>query len=191
MPRIIDLLGKRFGRLTVTKLLPERSKNFSCRWLCICDCGNEKIVTTQHLQHKDTKSCGCQYVHQTRKYMSPGEAGARHLYRAYQAQAKRRKLSFDLSFETFRELTALPCVYCGLPPHNIMGTPTSKTHYSDYCYNGIDRIDSARGYEMDNVDPCCTTCNTMKWRLSKKDFLIHLSKILEHQQRSSRAVLLP
>ena len=47
-----DLLGKRFGKLTVVELLPEGK----CR--CVCDCGNEKIMNAASLK-QGTQSCGC------------------------------------------------------------------------------------------------------------------------------------
>ena len=28
-------------------------------WECLCDCGNTNIVSTGHLTHGDTQSCGC------------------------------------------------------------------------------------------------------------------------------------
>ena len=34
---------------------------------------------------------------------------------------------------------------------------------SRYFYNSLDRIDSSRGYTLDNVRPSCKCCNTMKW----------------------------
>jgi len=52
-----DLVGKRFGRLNV-KELHARIKG-SVLWLCVCDCGKEKVVSGGHLLSGDTKSCGC------------------------------------------------------------------------------------------------------------------------------------
>lgn len=54
-----DLTGLRVGKLTVLERLDE--KRGSCYlWRCRCDCGNEILVTTNHLTGKNkTKSCGC------------------------------------------------------------------------------------------------------------------------------------
>lgn len=61
MSKKLNLLGQRFGRLTVIEKAP--SKNYSgqlkTRWVCKCDCGNIVTVTTQELRKGDTKSCGC------------------------------------------------------------------------------------------------------------------------------------
>lgn len=60
--RIIDLSGKRFGKLTVIEMV-DTLPNDGARWLCRCDCGNEKIISTKNLLHsnheKGTMSCGC------------------------------------------------------------------------------------------------------------------------------------
>ncbi|MTV82564.1 AP2 domain-containing protein [Lactobacillus sp. CRM56-3] len=57
--RLIDLTGKRFGRLVVIKKAPSSAKNGNARWLCRCDCGNQIIVDSQSLRRKSTRSCGC------------------------------------------------------------------------------------------------------------------------------------
>lgn len=64
MSRCDNLIGQKFGRLTVI----ERTENYvtpkgtkHSRWLCKCDCGNPNfiIVTGTHLKSGHTKSCGC------------------------------------------------------------------------------------------------------------------------------------
>lgn len=52
-----DLTGTRFGRLTVVTLADRRKKAW--RWLCRCDCGNERIVWQSHLTAGRTLSCRC------------------------------------------------------------------------------------------------------------------------------------
>lgn len=51
-----DLTGKRFGRLTVLKMDWER---YPTKARCICDCGNELMVTAADLSIGHTQSCGC------------------------------------------------------------------------------------------------------------------------------------
>lgn len=59
MGKIIDLVGQRFGKLTVTGLDPVRSKNGTCRWICSCDCGGSAVVLTENIKRGHTSSCGC------------------------------------------------------------------------------------------------------------------------------------
>ncbi|KKN91286.1 hypothetical protein LCGC14_0221540 [marine sediment metagenome] len=58
MSVLINLIGKRFGRLVVIKrIINNNGKN--AKWLCICDCGNETSVLSSHLIRNNIKSCGC------------------------------------------------------------------------------------------------------------------------------------
>jgi hypothetical protein len=55
---MIDLVGKKINRLTVISR-DVNDKRGQLRWLCKCDCGNEKIVIGNNLKRGHTKSCGC------------------------------------------------------------------------------------------------------------------------------------
>lgn len=58
MPKLIDLTGQIFGRLTVIEKDNER-KGESAYWKCKCTCGNFKSVRRDGLVNGRTKSCGC------------------------------------------------------------------------------------------------------------------------------------
>ena len=57
MPKLVDLTGMRFGRLTVVERAGNKGKKAA--WLCVCDCGNTLITTGENLRCGDTQSCGC------------------------------------------------------------------------------------------------------------------------------------
>lgn len=52
-----NLIGQKFGRLTV--IAEEPPKNRAARWRCICECGTETTVAESRLVSGNTKSCGC------------------------------------------------------------------------------------------------------------------------------------
>lgn len=64
-PNFQDLTGQKFGKLTVIKLLGSDAKKLLNReksqkrstWLCKCDCGGEKIATTDELKRHAVSSC--------------------------------------------------------------------------------------------------------------------------------------
>ncbi len=56
--KLIDITGRRFGRLVVLKKMPPR-KGGGSNWLCQCDCGNQHIAIGSNLRKGDTTSCGC------------------------------------------------------------------------------------------------------------------------------------
>lgn len=58
MPRTQDLIGKRFGKLTVAEKLPQKEDRYYT-WRCRCDCGGEIIVNTKRLTRGTVTSCGC------------------------------------------------------------------------------------------------------------------------------------
>lgn len=64
MGKFVDYSGQRFGRLVVVKRIGTKERGTKTivktpLWLCQCDCGNEKIVTSVELRSGDTQSCGC------------------------------------------------------------------------------------------------------------------------------------
>lgn len=62
-PRMDDLTGKTFGRLTVVGRGPNAGTgiNAKARWYCRCSCGTERLVHAWALKSGNTVSCGCQH----------------------------------------------------------------------------------------------------------------------------------
>lgn len=53
-----DLVGQRFGKLTVVERAPNNSRG-QRQWLCRCDCGGTRVVNTNYLRGGRTTDCGC------------------------------------------------------------------------------------------------------------------------------------
>lgn len=53
----IELTGQKFNRLTVIEQGAHIGSKI--RWVCLCDCGNYILVTTDKLRSGRQKSCGC------------------------------------------------------------------------------------------------------------------------------------
>lgn len=68
--KVIDLTGRRFGRLTVLKQAGT-SPSGERRWLCHCDCGKELTVFAGNLRRGRTQSCGCYH----KDVLSKGQYG--------------------------------------------------------------------------------------------------------------------
>lgn len=86
-------------------------------------------------------------------------------FNIYKKNAKKRNFDFSLTKDEFYNLINQDCYYCGEVPNP---------------YNGIDRINSAEGYYLDNCVPCCEMCNKMKLDYSIEEWYNHMKKILEH-----------
>lgn len=67
MKELLNLEGERFGKLLViseaeAKEYFNKTKAkfiYKRTWLCLCDCGEQKIVSQELLRRGETKSCGC------------------------------------------------------------------------------------------------------------------------------------
>lgn len=53
-----NLVGQKFGRYIVQSF-SHKDNYGQLYWLCICECGTEKLVRGGHLRSGFTKSCGC------------------------------------------------------------------------------------------------------------------------------------
>lgn len=64
MAELIDLTGKRFGKLVVLSKGESRRTSggqFKATWICKCDCGNTTTVDAEKLRNGRTRSCGCAF----------------------------------------------------------------------------------------------------------------------------------
>jgi len=180
MAKVINLIGQKFGRLKVIRQSGFDKWGHSL-WQCKCDCGIEKVINQQCLRNGITKSCGClrREISGDRKRLSPGLGSMRTIILSYKRNAKMREIEYKLTEEQFREITQRNCYYCGAKPNN---TTKYKQYFGDYIYNGIDRIDNNRGYIIDNVVPCCHTCNQSKSSLTIQEFQDWIEKVYQNKQ---------
>ena len=179
--------GQRFYNLTVIKFSHREPYPHGCigfKYLCICDCGKKKIINKRSLLDGSTRSCGFyrnKRVCETKR-LKYGDASLNHLLGNKRGNAKRRNLEWKLTKEYFYLLSKSPCYYCGTKPFYI--TNEHKSFYFGATkHNGIDRINSDKGYIKGNVVPCCLNCNHAKGTLSTKEFLTHIKKIYEYNQK--------
>lgn len=58
-PKLIDLSGRRFGRLVVVEYAGRRERDGLTMWECKCDCGSQKPFVAKLLLKGAASSCGC------------------------------------------------------------------------------------------------------------------------------------
>ena len=85
-------------------------------------------------------------------------------YHQYVKMARKKNRSFNLTKDDCEKYYNTTCYYC------------------DEEYKGLrmDSIDSSKGYEKDNVRPCCWSCNIMKNQLSENEFFNKIRQIINH-----------
>lgn len=184
-----ELIGKRFGSLTVIgHIYTEQSKRVFL-WVCKCDCGKE--VKVRNTRIRNSKGCGkCAMVlvnkQKNKLFEQPHYSLKRRLYLAYKKNAMTEHKDFNLTMKDCFKLFENECYYCGELPKP---TKSKKGNSVDglFLRNGIDRLDNSIGYVLNNVVSCCDTCNYGKHIKGHDEFLSWIEKIYFNQikKRSS------
>lgn len=177
-------IGQKFGRLTVfarglTRTTTNNKRQFF--YFCKCSCGSFKSINKQSLVNHETQSCGCKRIENATKArrLIKGMAAAHATFDTTKRNAKRRKINWSLTFEQFYQISQQPCHYCG----NLPQQRTQRQYHGAFVHNGLDRLNSKKGYIKNNIVSCCKYCNYAKNDLSKSDFLNHVKKIYEYNHR--------
>lgn len=173
-----DLTGLKFGKLTVLSYVKENKISY---WKCLCECGNTKNVYRNSLISGKTKTCGCSRKIGNRRDLFSSFNG---LYARHIKQANFRKLGTTLTKEQFKVLSQSNCFYCGINPEHIAkpskGCSKEWVESGKFLYNGIDRMDNTKGYDINNCVPCCGQCNRMKLNYTYESFLDRIKKIYKN-----------
>lgn len=153
MGRKVQMIGRRFGKLTV---ITESGKDKHGRylWVCRCDCGmTTQPINGNNLRHGDSTSCGCWRRETTRKTgraaIKHGMSGTKimHVWASMKARCSNPNLSnYDRyggrGIQVFQEwrdsFEAFYAYVSNLP------------HYGEPGYS-LDRINNDGNYEPGNV----------------------------------------
>jgi len=168
-----------------SKVYGDKSKYHKKRmWLCKCDCGNMTEANTGSLTCDKKKSCGCltstksaENSIKSRYKIAKQDAGYRSIYSSYKLNAKSRGFDFNIDFDYAVSILKSDCHYCGIEPSN-----TYMKSYYNATYNGIDRVNNTKGYEIDNIVSCCKMCNIAKNNNTEEYFLQWVKRLSEYQR---------
>lgn len=91
MPVMIDLSGRRFGRLTVEARGDRVGDRRKIGWFCRCDCGQTHTVSGDNLRSGQVTSCGCRNLEVLRTAKTHGGAtgGKSREYNIWKGMRKR------------------------------------------------------------------------------------------------------
>lgn len=82
-----ELVGKKFGNLTVISFVEK--KNRHNRWLCHCDCGKDVVCYQYNLLRGTSTSCGCLRSYYAKKSRNCHGESYTRLYREWSAMKVR------------------------------------------------------------------------------------------------------
>lgn len=137
MSKIIDITGKKYGKLTVISYFGKK------KWLCKCDCGNECIVLGYSLKIGNTKSCGCYRKELNTKH----NLSRSRIYRIYN---KMKRRCYSVKDERYISYGGRGIKVCD-------EWLNDKKKFFEWAINNgykdtltIDRIDNNKGYCPEN-----------------------------------------
>lgn len=187
----VDYTNKKIGSWLVlgpAKYIPTKTGG-RYLWYCRCDCGKEKWNNTTAMLYG--RSSMCLTCKNSSKNMSKenngnwkgyGEIPGEVLHRIKGGATRRRKNNRKLQMEiTCKDLDYLwkkqhgKCAY----------TQRSLTLLKDAS---LDRIDSSKGYLVDNIEWVHKDVNKAKMALSKEDFLQMVYEINDHTRNNKNAL---
>lgn len=101
--KLINLVGKRFGKWTVLDRAPDQRKNRY--WICKCDCGTIKTVGGRHLTKGVSLSCGCSFPkgNDAHNFKHGDRAGRSRLYKIWCEMKARCLTPGNTSFKRYGE----------------------------------------------------------------------------------------
>lgn len=144
--KLIDLTGRRFGRLTVLRRVPPKNKR--TLWLCVCDCGGTTITDSYNLRAGHTMSCGC--VQRERTSKANKTHGESHRTRLYTIWNSMKNRCYQKSYHAYKH-------YGGRGIHVCSEWLNSYTAFRDWSLTHgyaddltIDRIDIDGDYCPEN-----------------------------------------
>lgn len=173
---LINLTGKRFGKLLV---LNRADKNFggkSCKWICQCDCGNQVEIVSTSLRKGLTNSCGC--ILKKYLYKGIGDLSKSYWTRVLRG-AKERNLEVSITIEDAWNKFLEQDRKCALTGIDLVMLKSFARQHIEHTAS-LDRIDSSKGYIQGNIQWVHKHVNVMKLDLTQDEFIEWCKLVVKH-----------
>lgn len=141
------------------------------------------------------------------EFLKKSKTDINRCFSTYKRCATERNIPFELTYDEYQTILTTPCYYCGefsgdddcltrrrFEMEQPDGLNFKLSAVSEPCANsngtfeffkgqisGIDRINSNKSYNVNNITPCCWMCNMMKNTLNQYTFIRRVEHILTFQ----------
>ncbi len=147
--------------------------------------GYSKPTILRHLKKHDIKirsKAECHDSPKMRKYWTGLRTGYKDISGRYWTSvisgAKRRNLQFEITNKQCWKLFIKQKRKCAISGVSIRFYSVGEPHF--YQTASLDRIDSSKGYVIDNVQWVHKAIQRMKWSMEQAEFITWCRKIVEH-----------
>ncbi len=191
----VEMIGRQFNSWLVLSHSDTVGKiaYYNCK--CVeLGCGETYRVDGRNVRNGGSKRCVKCGLKSTakkqtgkRKNNKPIEEITLHyLFLNKRKDAIKRGFVWELTKEQFAKLVFGNCYYSGLPPGTTVNVLKHHALHESLVangfitYNGIDRLDSSKGYVMDNVVTCSEAFNKAKLNMSVEEFKAFIKVGYDH-----------
>lgn len=176
-----DIVGNKIGKLTVLRWLRHETKfNVGKKrntvskhvYECQCDCGIITEINRPDLITRHTISCGCGKLQQNNAnlcWKGYGEISGR-LWSSIKNKALSRNLEFSITIEQGWEKFLEQNKKCALSGLELKFSVSEYKKMNDRTAS-LDRIDSSKGYTIDNIQWIDKRINVMKMDMDENEFI--------------------
>jgi hypothetical protein len=163
----------KFGRLT-----PIKRDGVSCptKWICECDCGIIISVCRESLVKGLTQSCGCLW--KERIFKGCGRLSQSYWNRVIKG-AKSRNLEISITIEDAWQKFIEQNEKCALTGMDIQIVTDYTRKHNEHTAS-LDRIDSTKGYTLENIQWVHRDINILKQDFDEQTFIELCQKVVNH-----------
>jgi hypothetical protein len=183
-------VNDRYGKLTIVEAWTEKNMNMKeprkesmCK--CKCDCGKEIVAWGRYVRNGHKKSCGCMVGRKgsdNPNWKGYGEISSSSWSRIIKGAKndRSREIEFDITIKQGWELFFKQNRLCALTGLPIKFPSRSRCYGAADSSASLDRIDSTKGYTIDNIQWVHKIVNLMKCDLDQDQFIRWCRRISDY-----------
>lgn len=180
LTKVEDLRNIKINKLTFINYV-KNDKFGKAIWLCSCECGKEKMLNASAIKAKLTTSCGCNKQKSLRKGVGLISGAFWHKLKK---SALSRDIDFSIKIEEAWEIFLKQDKKCALSGVNLIMYPNNDR--SRIQTASPDRIDSNKGYTIDNLQWVHKRINRMKNILTTDELLFWVKRIYKNNDMRTK-----
>jgi hypothetical protein len=187
-PKHLDISGQKFGLFTVINLSHQR--NGKMYWNCLCECGKEKIICSGSLVSGNTSTCGNRHIigSKHKNWKGCGQI-SRQYWNCLIRGAKQRNIIFNITIEDGWNLFLSQNKQCALSGVDLCFAESYTTQRIHQTAS-LDRIDSSKGYTLDNIQWVHKEINMLKMNCDNQKFIEICRQVAKHNIKDDNEALI-
>lgn len=172
-----------YGKLKVIgKSNKTNDKNLKS-WICKCECGNITEVFGSNLRSGGTTSCGCYRANNESNYKFAGyEEISGSYWSVLKSRCKLKDIELSITIEQAWEVYINQNRKCALTGLDLCFVKVYNKERQNQNAS-LDRIDSSKGYTIDNIQWVHKDINRMKSDFEQNLFIEYCKLVVKNSQK--------